>query len=278
MASAFAQTRCGTGVVPQLLRRSRAGRPTSPAHFFNDVRPTVLAICAAWPAAAEAFPGFEHVDLIAALAEAALHRTPAERLGPQGSGWLARSIDHPPAAARQGAALMSLVVQVLDDTDGKTALARMLSRLPSRRAYRLRTLTPHCSPAMNAAIGESLRLGREAAGPPALFPQPPTHQGRLDPRSIPAPAGRLGSAAGRTGWARATPAARCRDPPGPDGPRRITNRSGPLPRHPARDPGVHRSPDPHLAEGTGQRRRVPDSTPTDRRDRHLRRSERRGIG
>ncbi|MBT2543066.1 hypothetical protein J7E99_20735 [Streptomyces sp. ISL-44] len=38
---------------------------------------------------------------------------------------------------------------------------------------------------MNAAIGESLRLQREAAGPPALFPWPPTHEGRLDPRSIP---------------------------------------------------------------------------------------------
>lgn len=40
---------------------------------------------------------------------------------------------------------------------------------------------------MHAAIGESLRLRlrREAAGPPALFPQSPTHQGRLDPRSIP---------------------------------------------------------------------------------------------
>ncbi|MFD3547353.1 TniQ family protein [Streptomyces sp. NPDC058655] len=160
------------------------GRPTSPAHFFNDVRATVLAICATWPAAAEVFPGFEHLDLIAAHAEA-LHRTPAERLGPQGSGWLARSIDHPPADSQQGAALMNLVVQVLDDTEGKTALAQMLSRLPSRRAGRLRTLTPHCSPAMNAAIEESLRLRREAAGPPALFPQPPTHQGRLDPRSIP---------------------------------------------------------------------------------------------
>jgi hypothetical protein len=29
------------------------------------------------------------------------------------------------------------------------------------------------------------RLRRGAVGPPAHFPQPPTHKGRLDPRSIP---------------------------------------------------------------------------------------------
>ncbi|NMO32714.1 hypothetical protein HG826_03745 [Streptomyces sp. GMY01] len=40
---------------------------------------------------------------------------------------------------------------------------------------------------MTAAIAEATRLQQEACGPPALFPQPPTHQGRLDLRSISLP-------------------------------------------------------------------------------------------
>lgn len=158
------------------------GQPTSPERFLNDVRATLLAICST---TTEAFPDFEHLDLITAHAET-LNRTPADRIGPQGSGWLARSVDHPPADSLQAAALMGLVIQILDNADGQTTLARLLHRLPPRRAGRLRRLIPHCSPALNAAVAESARLRREAAGPPALFPQPPTHQGRLDPSSIPA--------------------------------------------------------------------------------------------
>ncbi|UPT46804.1 MULTISPECIES: hypothetical protein [Streptomyces] len=37
---------------------------------------------------------------------------------------------------------------------------------------------------MTAAIAEAARLPLVAAGPPALFPQPPTHRGRLAPRTI----------------------------------------------------------------------------------------------
>ncbi|WP_328687635.1 hypothetical protein OHA74_55210 [Streptomyces phaeochromogenes] len=83
---------------------------------------------------------------------------------------------------------MALVVRILDDTGGQTVLARMLSRLPSSRAgyRRLKRLAPHCSPGMNAAIGESTHLRHgTVVGPPALFPQPPTHQGLLDPKNIP---------------------------------------------------------------------------------------------
>jgi len=40
---------------------------------------------------------------------------------------------------------------------------------------------------MAAVIAEASRIQREACGPPALFPQAPTHYGRLDPRSISVP-------------------------------------------------------------------------------------------
>ncbi|MGW9136649.1 hypothetical protein [Streptomyces sp. NPDC055681] len=82
---------------------------------------------------------------------------------------------------------MALVVRILDDPGGQTVLARVLSRLPSSRAgyRRLKRLAPHCSPGMNAAIGESTRLRHGTVGPPALFPQPPTHQGLLNPKDIP---------------------------------------------------------------------------------------------
>ncbi|MER6979717.1 hypothetical protein [Streptomyces carpinensis] len=35
-------------------------------------------------------------------------------------------------------------------------------------------------------IRESVRIRHGAVGPPALFPQPATHLGRIDPRTIPA--------------------------------------------------------------------------------------------
>jgi len=38
---------------------------------------------------------------------------------------------------------------------------------------------------MNAAIGESTHLRHGTVGPPALFPQPSTHRGLLDPKGIP---------------------------------------------------------------------------------------------
>ncbi|MGW3214149.1 hypothetical protein C6W96_01475 [Streptomyces sp. CS149] len=183
-AAAHAQRRLATATAagPEGDIKS-LGQPASPEQFFNDVRTTVLAICSTWPAAAEVFPAFEHLDAIAAHCQA-LRRSPTERLRGQSDGWLARSIDHPPADSRQCAALMSLVVQVLDDPDGSAALTRLLSRLPPGRSGRLRTLTPHCSPAMSAAIAEATRLQQEACGPQPLFPQPPTHRGRLDPRAI----------------------------------------------------------------------------------------------
>ncbi|WP_405927948.1 TniQ family protein [Streptomyces griseus] len=159
------------------------GKPASPEQFFNDVRTTVLGICSTWPAAAEVFPDFEQLDLIAAHAQS-VRQAPAERLGPQADGWLARSIDHPPADALQCAALMTLVIQILDTPGGHPAVVQLLSGLPAARAGRLRSLTPRCSPSMTAAIAEATRLPLVACGPPALFPQPPTHRGRLDPRTI----------------------------------------------------------------------------------------------
>ncbi|MFF5313581.1 hypothetical protein [Streptomyces massasporeus] len=162
------------------------GQPTSPQRFLNDVRATTLAICSTWPATTEVLTTAEHLDVVAAHAMT-LNRAPAERAGAQEDGWLARSVDHPPGDPLRAAALMTLVVRTLDDPGGQTVLARVLSRLPSSRAgyRRLKRLAPHCSPGMNAAIGESTHLRHRTVGPPALFPQPPTHQGLLDPKDIP---------------------------------------------------------------------------------------------
>ncbi|WP_405927953.1 TniQ family protein [Streptomyces griseus] len=165
------------------------GRPTSPQRFLNDVRAVTLIICSTWPAAAETLRDVEHLDAVAAHADTR-NRAATERAGPPEGGWLARSVDRPPGDPLRAAALMTLVVRILDAPDGQTALARSLSRLPSNSAAyrRLQCLTPHCSPGMNAAIAESTPLRHTTVvGPTPLFPQPPTHQGLLDPNTIPCP-------------------------------------------------------------------------------------------
>ncbi|MFI9234876.1 TniQ family protein [Streptomyces sp. NPDC053079] len=163
------------------------GRPATPQQFFNDVRLTALAICGTWPAATGLLPDSDHLHAIASHAES-LHRTREERAGHQEDGWLARSFDHPPADPLPTAALLTQVVQILDNPHGGTALAQLLAQIPSAgaRYRRLKLLAPYCSPAMTSVITENVRLLRRGAnGAPPLFPQPPTHQGRLDPRSIP---------------------------------------------------------------------------------------------
>lgn len=69
---------------------------------------------------------------------------------------------------------MTLVVEILNDPDGQTPLARVLSQLPSNRAgYQpIEAPRPHCSPGMNAAPGKSSHLRHGTVGPPSLFPQP----------------------------------------------------------------------------------------------------------
>ncbi|WP_328689903.1 TniQ family protein [Streptomyces phaeochromogenes] len=160
--------------------------PTSPQRFFNDVRLTTLAVSSTWPAAAELLPGAEHLDTITRHAQG-IHRAPIDRAGPQPDGWVARSVDHPPADPLPAAALASVVVRILDDPDGATLLTRLLSQGPGSGAVhrRLRLLAPHCSPAVAAAHRDSAHRHRGAVGPAPLFPQPATHRGRLDPGSIP---------------------------------------------------------------------------------------------
>ncbi|MFI7359915.1 hypothetical protein ACIBTP_39055 [Streptomyces avidinii] len=82
---------------------------------------------------------------------------------------------------------MALTVAILDDPDGYHTLAQLLSVLPATSTVhiRLRQRAPHCSPTMTAAISRSIRSPQTAAGPLALFPQPATHKGQFDPRTIP---------------------------------------------------------------------------------------------
>ncbi|MFE1411237.1 TniQ family protein [Streptomyces sp. NPDC058746] len=163
------------------------GGPTSPKQFFNDVRATALALCATWPAAAALLPGHEYLDAVAAHAET-LHRTPAERAGPQNDGWLSRTVDHPPASPDRAAAVFTLVVELLDGSAGRRVLSQLMSDLPSAEPgyRRLKQLAPHCSANLRDAIVESTRLRYGGVGPRPLFPQPLSHQGRLDPERIPA--------------------------------------------------------------------------------------------
>lgn len=124
------------------------GRPTSPQRFLNDVRAVTLIICSTWPTAAETLRDVEHLDAVAAHADTR-NRAATERAGPPEGGWLARSVDRPPGDPLRAAALMTLVVRILDAPDGQTALARSLSRLPSNGAAyrRLQRLTPTAHPA-----------------------------------------------------------------------------------------------------------------------------------
>ncbi|MGW0551908.1 hypothetical protein [Streptomyces altiplanensis] len=163
------------------------GQRVSAQWFFNDVRATISALRGSWPLAQDAFAQFGPMDTVTAHVET-LHRAHPERTEALGDGRVARTFGHPPADPLPAATLMALTVTILDDPSGHHTLARLLSALPSTSTahIRLRQHAPHCSPAMTEAILGSVRLPRKAAGQPALFPQPPTHRGRLDPRTIPA--------------------------------------------------------------------------------------------
>lgn len=105
-----------------------------------------------------------------------------------GGGRVARAFGQLPGDPLHAAALMTLTVAILDDPQGHTTLTRLLSGLPSNSTAhaRLREHAPHCSPAMSAVIRAGIRARNHNVGQRALFPQPATHQGRLDPRTIPA--------------------------------------------------------------------------------------------
>ncbi|WP_406002405.1 hypothetical protein [Streptomyces sp. NBC_00829] len=126
------------------------------------------------------------MDAVAAHVDA-LRRPHPERTAALGDGRVARAFGHPPADPLPAAALMALTVAILDDPSGHHTLARRLSALsPTSTAHiRLRQHAPYCSPTMTAVIGRSIRSPQTAAGPLARFPQPATHRGRLDPRTIP---------------------------------------------------------------------------------------------
>ncbi|MFI8343340.1 TniQ family protein [Streptomyces sp. NPDC085639] len=242
------------------------GEPASPEQFFNDVRTVVLAICCTWPTAADAFPAFDGLDLIGAHA-ASLRRTPADRLKPQRNGWLARSIDHPPADAPQSAAFMSLVVHILDNPDGTSPLARMLSRLPAGRASEVAHTSLLTADGRRDRGGKSHSAGSlRAARPLSASPHP---LWSLRPaQHLRAPARRVDDAVGAAAGAQAVSAARRRDPSRPDGPRRITAQRRPLPWYPAWNSAVHHPPRPHLAEAARQRGHVPGCAARHRADRH----------
>ncbi|WP_285567831.1 TniQ family protein [Streptomyces sp. RTGN2] len=162
------------------------GQRVSAQWFFNDVRATVSALLGSWPHPQNTLEAFGAMDALAP--PEALHRTHPERSGELGDGRVARTFGHPPADTFLAATLMALTVAILDDSRGHHVLARLLSALPSTSTahIRLRQHAPHCSPAMTEAIRGSVRLPRKSTGQPSLFPQPATHRGRLDPRTIPA--------------------------------------------------------------------------------------------
>ncbi|MEU5031539.1 hypothetical protein [Streptomyces milbemycinicus] len=164
------------------------GQHVSAQWFFNDVRATVSAVRGTWPMAGDLIAEFGPMDTVAAHVEA-LRRPRPERTTALGDGRVARTFGHPPADPLAAADLMAITVAILDDPSGHHTLARLLSALPSTSTahIRLRHHAQHCSPAMTAVIRSSVRFSRKAAGPPALFPQPATHRGRLDPRTISTP-------------------------------------------------------------------------------------------
>ncbi|MET7644220.1 hypothetical protein ABZS83_11345 [Streptomyces sp. NPDC005426] len=175
------------------------GQRVSTQWFFNDVRAVVLAVRGGWSAAREAFADGAELDALATHGEA-FRALGARRTAAMGGGRVARAFGQLPADPLHVAALLSLTVAILDDPQGQTTLVRLLSGLSSTSTahIRLREHTPHCSPAMSAVIRASVRVRHHNVGQPALFPQPATHQGRLDPHHPRRPIRVLGHPARRT--------------------------------------------------------------------------------
>ncbi|MGW6480494.1 TnsA-like heteromeric transposase endonuclease subunit [Streptomyces sp. NPDC055059] len=109
------------------------------------------------------------------------------------TGWrdgVESSVDALARARRPGTDPLRLEEQLLAAAVGPRRFRELVEAtswpVPARSRIRLRHHAQHCSLAMTAVIRRSVRLPRNAAGPPAHFPQPATHLGRLDPRAIPA--------------------------------------------------------------------------------------------
>ncbi|MER5950249.1 hypothetical protein ABT127_29790 [Streptomyces sp. NPDC001904] len=155
--------------------------------YFNDVRAGVLALRGGWPTAPEMLADAAEIKILTQFGEC-LRALPDRRTAGRGGSRTARAFGQLPAEPLYAAALLTLAVGILDDPDGPTTLIRLVSGLPSTSTthIRLRELAPHCSPRMSAAIRASVRVKHRNVGHPALFPQPATHRGRLDPRTIPA--------------------------------------------------------------------------------------------
>lgn len=163
-------------------------------------------------------------------------------------------------------------------------------RTPHPRAPPVRPALDQHRPHPSASSRPAL-LTCHDRGDPQQCPFPP--QGRRPARPLPtarhpprptrpthhlhAPARTLGCSARRTRRTETATAQGRGHPPRPDGHRSLPPLRGPLPRDPSRLTALRHHQHPHLAERTGQRHGVPESSPPRRRDRHRARPGRGGA-
>ncbi|WP_409468785.1 TniQ family protein [Streptomyces sp. HC307] len=160
-------------------------RAVSAAEQFTDLRAAMLLICGTWPATAELFPQAANLDAIDTDVDQRLRRLAARKTKVT---HLARALDTPPADSVACAALMLLARQVLAGPDRAEHIGALLSRCTRQWPGRLKLLRlePHCS----AGLRTTFQPGLDGLRPVstdylAFFPQPATHQGKLDAAAIP---------------------------------------------------------------------------------------------
>jgi hypothetical protein len=162
------------------------GEPTTASAFFNDLRTTMLLICATWPVAAELKPNRLQRDADAVHIEEQLRsssvgmRNGRFALPARAQG--APSPDPIAAAALMG--LASNILGALEAADHLGSLVAHCTKLWPGQA-KLFELEPHCSDGFRKAIRGRLDGLRPGPDVRVIFPQPPTHRDRLEARRIP---------------------------------------------------------------------------------------------
>jgi hypothetical protein len=162
------------------------GEPTTASAFFNDLRTTMLLICATWPVAAELKPSRLQRDADAIHIEDQLRSLSVGK----GNGRFVlpvRAQAAPSPDPIASAALMGLASNILgapEAADHLGSLVAHCTKLWPERAKFLE-LEPHCSNGFRTAMKDRLYGLRPGSDARAVFPQPPTHRDRLEAHRIP---------------------------------------------------------------------------------------------
>ncbi|WP_406129049.1 TniQ family protein [Streptomyces canus] len=162
------------------------GKPTTASVFFNDLRTTMLLICATWPVAAELKPSMLQLDADALRIEDQLRSVSVR----QENGRFVvpvPALGAPSPDPVVAAGLMGLASNILGAPQAADHLDSLLAHCTKQWSGRakLLELEPHCSNGFRAAVKGRLNGLRPGSDSRVIFPQTPTRGDRLEARRIP---------------------------------------------------------------------------------------------